>query len=190
MTTRISKIAFVALLALAASSTAARAGQYHVYSCRTPSGQIAPVDGWSGSLAKGSAYDDYVKNTCAEGGALIAALGDQTAHLANTDRAKWAFEAPVTDRIIAATLWRAGDTAGGATVNATYEFWLAAPSEMSVFDECIAALECKGEGSPQAPMSSANRIFVPAAHLGARLYLNVGCGGPSEPEPYECKAGS
>jgi hypothetical protein len=29
-----------------------------------------------------------------------------------------------------------------------------------------------------------------ASHLGGRLYLNVGCGGPAEPEPYECKAGS
>src|SRR3954454_8002824 len=27
---------------------AAHAGRYHVYSCRTPSGAAAPVDGWSG----------------------------------------------------------------------------------------------------------------------------------------------
>jgi hypothetical protein len=190
MTTRISKMPFVALLALAASTGSAQAGQYHVYSCRTPAGQSAPVDGWSGSIAKGSAYDDYTKNTCAEGGALIAALGDQTTHLADTDRAKWAFEVPAAYRLAAATLWRAGDTAGGATVNATYEFWLAAPSETSVFDECIAALECRGEGSIQAPLSSSNRVVVPGARLGSRLYVNVACGGPSEPEPYECKSGS
>ncbi|HEX4187755.1 MAG TPA: hypothetical protein VHY83_07660 [Solirubrobacteraceae bacterium] len=66
---------------------------------------------------------------------------------------------------------------------------MAGPSEAGVFDECIAALECKGEGSVQAPLSPSNRIVVPASHLGGRLFLNVGCGGPSEPEPYECKAG-
>jgi hypothetical protein len=187
---RISTITLTALLALVASSVDARAGQYHVYSCRTPSGQSAPVDGWSGSIAKGSAYDDYTRNTCAESGALIAALGDQTTHLADTDRAKWTLEIPATDRLVAATLWRAGDTVGGATVNATYEFWLAGPSEASVFDECIAALECKGEGAIQAPLSSGNRVVVPGPHLGSHLYVNVACGGPSEPEPYECKAGS
>jgi hypothetical protein len=190
MTMRIQKITLIALLALAASSMDAHAGQYHVYSCRTPSGQSAPVDGWSGSIAKGSAYDDYTKNTCPEGGALIAALGDQTTHLVDTDRAKWAFETPATGRLVAATLWRAGDTVGGATVNATYEFWLAGPSETSVFDECIAALECKGEGTIQAPVSAGNRVVVPATHLGAHLYVNVACGGPSEPEPYECKSGT
>lgn len=181
---------FVVLLTLAALTPMAGAGQYHVYSCRTPSGGSAPVDGWSGSIAKGSAYDDYAKNTCAEGGALIAALGAQTTHIAAVDRVKWAFEAPTTDKLVAATLWRAGDTAGGATVNATYEFWLAAPSEASVFDECIAALECRSEGSLQAPMSLGNRLVVPALHLGSRLYVNAACGGASEPEPYECKSGS
>jgi hypothetical protein len=190
MTTRISKITLLAFVALAASPMAAHAGQYHVYSCRTPSGQSAPVDGWSGSIAKGSAYDDYAKNTCPESGALIAALGDQTTHLVNTDRAKWAFASQATDPLVAATLWRAGDTVGGATVNATYEFWLSGPSEASVFDECIAALECKGEGTIQAPLSAANRVVVPGTHLGSHLYVNVACGGPSEPESYECKSGT
>ena len=57
MTMRTRKIALVALLALLASPAASSGGQYHVYSCRTPSGVSAPVDGWSGSVAKGSAYD-------------------------------------------------------------------------------------------------------------------------------------
>ena len=29
----------------------AQPGEYHVYSCRTPSGESAPADGWSGSIA-------------------------------------------------------------------------------------------------------------------------------------------
>src|SRR5882762_8988482 len=80
--------------ALAAGPATALAGQYHVYGCRTPSGQPAPTDGWSGSVAAGSAFDSYARNTCAEGGALIAALGDATAHGVNVDRATWTFAAP------------------------------------------------------------------------------------------------
>ena len=39
----------LAILALMAGAPAAQAGRYHVYSCRTPSGAAAPVDGWAGS---------------------------------------------------------------------------------------------------------------------------------------------
>ncbi|MGO9488582.1 MAG: hypothetical protein ACLQBB_06100, partial [Solirubrobacteraceae bacterium] len=66
------KAALAAAIIAGLIPTTASAGQYHVYSCRTPSGAAAPVDGWSGTLAPGGAYDDYVKNTCAEGGALVA----------------------------------------------------------------------------------------------------------------------
>jgi hypothetical protein len=190
MTSRISKLACGAILALAASPSGAQAGEYHLYSCRMPSGQSAPVDGWSGSLAHGSAYDDYLKNTCGEGGALIAALGAQTKHLADADRATWAFESSAAERLVAGALWRAGDNAGGATPNATYQFWLSGPNAANVFYECIAALECKGVGDLQRPLSAANRVVVPGPNLGSRLFVNAGCGGPSEPEPYECAAGS
>jgi hypothetical protein len=33
-------------LALAVLAAGAWAGEYHVYSCRTPAGQVAPTDGW------------------------------------------------------------------------------------------------------------------------------------------------
>jgi hypothetical protein len=138
-------------------------------------------------VAPGGAYDDYAKNTCAGQGALIAALGEQTTHLANVDRATWAFEASAAFRVVGATLWRAGDTAGGATANATYQFWMSAPTQTSVFDECIAALKCKAEGELQPPLSAANRVVVPAAHVGSHLYVNVSCAGPGE--SYECRAG-
>src|ERR1700682_2102095 len=76
------------LLVLAA---AAQAGRYHDYSCRTPSGESAPVDGWSGSTS--GVHFTSAENTCSQGGALIAALGDEPAQrLANTDVATWALE--------------------------------------------------------------------------------------------------
>src|SRR5476649_19128 len=62
------------VVAFAVSPVTAQAGQYHVYSCRTPAGEAAPADGWSGSVAPGGAYDDYTLNTCSQGGALVAAL--------------------------------------------------------------------------------------------------------------------
>src|SRR5258708_379880 len=115
----------------------ARAGEYHVYSCRMPDGESAPVDGWSGSVGAGAAWDIYALDTCGEGGALVVALGDATSHLANVDNAKEVFSPPTWERPTAATLWRAGDTAGGSIVNATYQFWLAGPAQTEIFDECL-----------------------------------------------------
>ncbi len=77
-------VAALTLAGLALASSAS-AGAYHVYSCRTPSGESAPADGWSGSGA--GAYDNYEKNTCASGGSLTAALGDLTTHMADLDQA-------------------------------------------------------------------------------------------------------
>src|SRR4051812_11668740 len=124
------------LLAIAAAGAGvacvaptAQAGYYHVYGCRTPAGQPAPADGWTGSVAPGGAYDQYARNTCAESGALTAALGDATGHGVYIDRATWTFRAPPGDTIAAATLFRAGDTAGGSGPLSTYEYWLAGPTE-------------------------------------------------------------
>ena len=63
---------------------------------------LRPPD--TGTVGPGSAFDVYAKNTCPEHGALTAALGDQTSHVVNTDRATWAFEAPPAERMVAATL--------------------------------------------------------------------------------------
>src|SRR2546421_10567559 len=108
------------MLALAATGASlsiavpsAPAGQYNVYGCRTPAGQPAPADGWTGSVAAGGAYDQYARNTCGEGGALIAALGDATGQGAYVDRATWTFASPAGGTIAGATLFRAGGTAGG-----------------------------------------------------------------------------
>ena len=176
----------LAALAALAAATSALAGSYHLYACRTPAGEPAPADGWSGSLAPGGAYDDYASDSCAAGGALIVALGDKTTHLANIDRATWSFEGPHFARVVAVSLWRAGDTSGGFSTNATYQFWLSSPTEVGVIDECLASLQCHSEGEPQTPLSLANRVVVPASDLGSHVYINASCGGaPSS----ECKAG-
>jgi hypothetical protein len=165
----------------------AGAGEYHVYSCRTPLGESAPVDGWSGSVAPGGAYDDYATDTCAAGGALTAALGEETAHVADVDEATWAFSVPAGERMVGATLWRAGDPDGGEATNATYELWLAGPSDSGIFDDCVYEFGCpSGVGDSAQSLSEANRVVVPTANLGAHLYLDAACGGESK---FECPSG-
>src|ERR1700719_1118181 len=103
---RIFKPVSLALVGLSLLASGAQAGSYHVYSCRTPVGEAAPADGWSGSK---SGTFTYAQNTCQAGGALVAALGDQAARTANTDVATWAFSTPAGEHLSAATLWRARD---------------------------------------------------------------------------------
>jgi hypothetical protein len=166
-------LAFVVLCALV-SATGAWAGEYHVYSCRMPNGEVAPTDGWSGSAT--GAYV-YAEDKCAKGGALVAALEDDVEH-EKTDIATWTFSAPAEETLAGATLWRAGDADGGLAKSGTYEFWLAGPSENEVFDECVygGSEPCKtGQGEPDEPLASANRIEVSGSHLGSHLYANAAC---------------
>ena len=186
---RILKAGLTALLLTLGFGAAAHAGQYHVYSCRMPDGEVAPTDGWVGSVMEGGAWDQYVENSCKSGGALVAALGDETTHRVSTDRSTWAFEPPAFGRLVGATIWRAGDTAGGGTGNATYQFWLSSPALENLLDYCIASSECPAQGESSQPLSTANRLVVPTSQLGAQLAASVSCGGVKQPEPYVCRAG-
>jgi hypothetical protein len=83
----------LALLAAAwlALAPSAGAGVYHVYSCRTPAGAVAPTSGWSGSIDGPWMYDT---DSCASGGSLTAALDGTVEHGANVSDAAWTFNAP------------------------------------------------------------------------------------------------
>jgi hypothetical protein len=191
MVWRLLKGAFVASLALAAVTVGAggaKAGEYHVYACRTPSGESAPADGWSGSTMGASTY---AEDTCEQGGALVAALGEEPKRTANTATATWAFGAPAGEAIAGATLWRAGDADGGAAIGATYQFWFAGPNNLNnptnAFGQCMSGSECPvGVGNVSQPLSAGNRLLVPGSNLGSHLYLDTSCLGESE---YKCKTG-
>jgi hypothetical protein len=159
-------------IGLAVAAGPAWAGQYHVYSCRTPSGEIAPTDGWSGSETGSEAV---AEDTCPQGGALIAGVGDRTSHDANSVQASWTLEPHAFDRLVGATLWRAGDVQGGAGEDAWYQFWFAGPSATDVFGECLFTEPCGGRGELGQPLAAANRLTVPAANVGAQLSVNVSC---------------
>ncbi len=159
----------------AAVASSAVAGEYHVYSCRMPSGESAPADGWSGSE---TGAETVATDTCSQpGGALIAGLRAGTAREANSDSATWAFEAPAGETIAAATLWRAGDTDGGSGESTTYEFLLAGPEEKTAIQQCLSLLGCPGKGKVGEPLSVENLVTVPAANLASRLYASAACGG-------------
>jgi hypothetical protein len=160
-------------LSVAAFAATALAGEYHVYSCRTPSGEIAPADGWSGSE---TGTEAVAEDTCSQaGGALIAGLGDRTPHDANSDHASWTLEPHAFDRLVGATLWRAGYVHGGGDENAWYQFWFAGPTMTDVFGECLYTEPCSGRGELGQPLAAANRLTVPATNLGAQLSVNVSC---------------
>lgn len=173
-------------LQAAAATMPARAlaGEYDVYSCRTPSGESAPADGWSGST-RGTAA--VAEDTCAQpGGALIAGLVAGWKRAGGSTSAWWVFETPADETLAAATLWRAGDNAGGADENTSFEFWLAGPTEADIAEPCVF-VECPSLGNVGLPLSPANRVAVPEAHLGTGLYLKASCAG----EPlFKCPEGS
>jgi hypothetical protein len=165
----------------AALAAAALAGTYQVYSCRTPSGQSAPTEGW-GATATGLAA--VTEDTCEQpGGALVAALRAKTARVANTTAATWIFGTPTGETIAAATLWRAGDTYGVPSLFASYVFWLAGPTEFEPFDGCSDLSRCPSNaGDADQPFASANRVVVPSANLGQHLFASAFCGGKSGEE--------
>jgi hypothetical protein len=179
-----SVVALVASWAVAGGAGSAWAGEYHVYGCRMPDGQVAPTDGWSGS-ASGAAV--HAEDKCAKGGALVAELGEGVSHAVGTDIATWMFSGLPTEPVTKMTLWRAGDAEGGSALNATYQFWAAGPTAPETFDECIYSVGCtKVRGEPEEPLSLSNILAVPAKNLGEHLYINASCGGL---QTYKCPSG-
>lgn len=156
----------------------ARAGRFHVYSCRTPNGSVAPTDGWVGSRSPESASVVAV-DTCSSGGALTAALKDGIKHEVGA-YSRWTFTALSGEPLVGATLWRSGDTEGGAAQNATYDFTEAGPALSEIFGECVYVSKCTGEvGTYSEPLSALNQVPVPAPNVGGDLYVTAACGGLS-----------
>lgn len=181
-----------AALALAAPVATAWAGQYHVYSCRTPMGQVAPTDGWS--APEPPQYDSGTTlDTCKEGGGLIAALDANHVHLGDTERATWAFEAPAGETIAGATLLRASDTLGGSNKYAYYVTYDAGFESVGkntqVFDACKASVGCLGRGNLSSPFAATNWVVAPEYALESPyLSLNAACG--AEIYETECPSGA
>jgi hypothetical protein len=158
----------------------ARAGVYHLYSCRTPWGAPAPTSGWSGSITGGWMFDP---NSCASGGSLTAALDGEVAQPANVSVAQWAFGAAAGTQIGGAKLWRSADVRSWEAGNNSTVAWLAAPeysySSADVFEQCARFQGCTEVGNAASPMGHENLVEVPAGNLSgaSHIYMNASCGG-------------
>ncbi len=164
---------------VAFAAPAARAGEYHVYSCRTPSGGVAPTEGWS---EPAHSANDVTENTCEVGGGLIAGMDDGYAHSAHsaTDKASWVFRAPIHEAVVSATLWRAGETEGGSNQHAYYAAYMESTTimgEAEAFDICTAWQPCSSEGDANEPLASVNRVVAPESVLPSTyIALDASCG--------------
>ena len=125
------------------------------------------------------------KTPVQQGGALVAALGDQTSHAAEHGPGHVDVRVlPPSETIAGATLWRAGDADGGAAVNATYQFWLAGPNDdgpttlrrMRVANLNVVVWRRKSRAALVRPQIAWSYRLN---NLGAHLYLNASCGGIS-----------
>jgi hypothetical protein len=172
--------AATALVAAATLAAGAQAGQYHVYSCRTPTGQPASTEGWSAPEHSG---EDTTTNTCEDAdGGLIAGLDDGYVHSAHStsDKASWLFKAPLGETVVAARLWRAGNTPGGSNEYAYYAAYAESTplvGEAEAFDVCSAWQPCTSEGTFSDPLAPSNLVTVPEGALPSNyISLNTACG--------------
>lgn len=188
---RVAVAGAVLLCAWLLPASRSEAGVYDVYSCRIPygahAGEPAPLQVAEGGGEVAGEWDvDQSGNalgsqTCDDsGGGLIAGLRAETAH-SDVDAVTWQFTAPPSETVKEATLWRAGDVAGGKG----YVFWMAAPENASpselltgktAFADCAYVAGCQSIGTTLEPLSSDNKFAVPSEYLGgSHLYINAAC---------------
>ncbi len=181
---------FVALAAVGVLPGVAAAGEYHVYSCRTPEGAVAPTEGWSEGSHSG---EDTTLNTCSSGGGLVAGMDDGYAHSAHSesDKASWTVQAPTGETIVAGSVSRAGATSGGSNQHAYYAAYMESvltSGEDEAFDVCTAWQPCTTEGNSNEPLAAANLVTIPESVLpSSRISLNAACG--STILGYDCPEG-
>lgn len=161
--------------------TAAMAGEYKVYSCKTPSGMVAPTDGWTGSRGA-SVFSDPV-DACRTGGPLVAELNRNHSQPANSALVTWGWSAPPGAAIAAYRVWRNAFVLSAGEPAATPFAFITRPvndaTGANVADYCAAGYGCLSLGASGPGLSPANllaedlRTFTPVTNW----YINAGCGG-------------
>ena len=168
-------VVFLAVMSLGTDT--ARAGTYHLYSCRTPAGGTAPTDGWSSSL---STTLSRMRNTCDAGGEMAVELAGAVP-LGTV--AGWRFTAPDNVSIGRVRLWRSGG-AVGMYASGGLPYWLisrpgtehAAGSTVEVCGQDPSVGSCVSRGDGFRAMSDQNVVDFDAG--GASTFWGtVQCGG-------------
>ena len=172
-------LAVVLLFALAAE---ARAGSFHTYSCRTPSGATAPTEGWSSTLASPSME---IRNSCAAGGELKVNFAGSVPAGAI---AGWRYTVPETLGIGRVRLWRSGGAAG-KSASGGLPYWLISRRDtlfprdaIEVCGQDPATENCVSRGDGFNALSDQNvKVFE---GLGApTFWATVQCGGENQCDP-------
>lgn len=162
------------------STNDAFAGSYRVYSCKTPAGNIAPTDGWTGTAI---APHTSPSNTCASGGSLTVALNAGVYNPATASMMSWRFDAPSGGTIAAYRVWRNAQLTGANEPNATPVAFVARPlnafSGAYVAEACRAAPEgCAGlGGAPGVHPGNLIAESLEAIPEADRWFISVDCGG-------------
>jgi hypothetical protein len=183
LTLALAPLAVMCALGCTTAVATAVAGEYHVYSCRTPDGESAPTDGWTGSATEPNAI---VEQTCSQpGGALVAGLRASKSRTVGLEIAKWTFTSLSDETIAGVRLWRSGDAEGGAFPHGSYVFWFAWPSPEERFGVCDNLAECETEqGNAAQPLTPVNLVAASSSHPGSSVFAAASCvGTPGEPCP-------
>ena len=175
--TRLLALLALPLGAVMASPSAADAGVYKVYSCKTPEGNIVPVDGWSLFQNGGASSAPY--NTCNQGGGLDGSLNGDFAQAPGV-RLGWRFTVPGEVEIDSFKLWRFFGTTSASEANATpfaYVSWPTSDFTPDARGECVASRGCTSAGGGASILGEADVMTYDVGASVKDIYVLAGCGG-------------
>lgn len=157
------------------------AGEYRVYSCKTPSGMVAPTDGWAAD--RGNSVSSEPSNYCPSGGPLVAELNRSFGQPANTGIVTWGWSAPSGASIAAYRIWRSANVLSAGEPNATPWVFSARPLNQAtgtyIVDNCVSAAGCSGLGSSSPGLAPASLLAEDLRSMGpvTAWFINAACGG-------------
>jgi hypothetical protein len=138
---------------------------YHLYSCRTPAGAVAPTDGWTPTAAPPSGYGGF-NNSCGTGGTFGPNIDGAVQH-GNGENAEARFGVGTGGLAIdSATLWRFA-TVADAGAYAVWVTWIGAPDPAYGSANFIDRQYGTGTlGNSAVPFAPENKVVVPKDHAG------------------------
>lgn len=163
--------------AFLAAAPSATAGRYRVWACKTPTGEIAPTDGFvpeSSGNAVGS-----ISNDCVQGSVMRATLDAATGQPASA-RLGWHYTAPPDTEIAYFDLWRSITTVqspndSGSATPGQYTSWPTPNYSSDAREACTAASGCTSRGVHTSAVVDQN-VWYSGPLSGARdVYFSVGC---------------
>jgi hypothetical protein len=164
----------------AAAAPDADAGQYRVYSCKTPAGAVAPTDGWVAEQA-GVAFS-VAQNSCAGGGALAAQVSGDFAQPAGS-YVRWHWTAAPNTQLRGLNVWRSASATAASEVNATPATHISWPSSAvsDARDNCVPGWGCTSLGSHSTWNAAGNFLSYGADVVNGStdVFATAACGGTS-----------